>query len=396
MPTRAAEQAFHQALSGDDAIDLYERAPCGYLSTRTDGTIVKANQTFLTWTGYHVDDLVGVKRFRDLLGVGARIFHETHVAPSLHMHGSVNEVAFDIVCADGSLLPALVTSVVDADAEGGGVVRIAVFEAVERRRYEAELLGAKQRAEASEAAARRMAETLQQTLIPPAVPTIDGLDLAAVYRPAGDGSEVGGDFYDVFEVVGGWIVVVGDVCGKGVDAAVVTAAVRFELRSATMRHNDLADVLGDINTMLLQHPAQRFCTISLVKLSRRGDAWRASIASGGHPPPILTGAGRAPIEVDVAGTLVGAVPDVRFDVTDVVLAPGDGLVLYTDGATEARRGRSFLGEDGLLRSVERHAGPVGSLVAGVLDEVLAFQEGNARDDIVIAGLRVPPVPSIPS
>ena len=166
-----ALEAFLGALAGDDPEQLYDRAPCGYLTTTPDGLIAKVNQTFLTLTGYDQGDLVGRRRFVDLLTAGGRIYHETHYAPMLQMHGTAREIALDVVCADGRRLPVLVNSVLERDVLGlPTVVRTAVFDASQRREYERELLRAKQRAEASEVHARKLAQTLQQSFIPPDAP----------------------------------------------------------------------------------------------------------------------------------------------------------------------------------------------------------------------------------
>src|SRR5215212_8745163 len=150
-----AFDAFAAALVEDDAEQLYERAPCGYLSTTPDGGIVKVNETFLALTGYRRDDLVGKRTFASLLTGGGRIYHETHYAPMLRMQSSARGIALDLVAADGRRLPVLVNSVLARDDDGRPVVvRTAVFDATERREYERELLRAKQRAEASEARAR--------------------------------------------------------------------------------------------------------------------------------------------------------------------------------------------------------------------------------------------------
>jgi len=125
----------------DNAEDLYEHAPCGYLSTLPRGEIVKVNATFLRWTGYTREDLVGRRRFQDLLTGGGRIYHETHYAPLLRMQDEVHEIALEVVCASGERLPVLVNSVLKRDAEGRPLlIRTSVFNAVERRRYERELL----------------------------------------------------------------------------------------------------------------------------------------------------------------------------------------------------------------------------------------------------------------
>jgi PAS domain S-box-containing protein len=139
---------FHAALLEESAEDLYENAPCGYLSALPDGTILKVNQTFLTWTGHRREDLVGRRRFQDLLTAGGRIFHETHYAPLLRMQGSVREIAVEMVCAGGHRLPVLINSVLRKDAaERPLLVRTTVFNATDRKEYERELLRERQRAE---------------------------------------------------------------------------------------------------------------------------------------------------------------------------------------------------------------------------------------------------------
>lgn len=137
----------------EDAEDLYENAPCGYISALPDGMIVKVNQTFLTWTGHRREDLVGRKRFQDLLTAGGRIFHETHYAPLLRMQGEVREIAVEIVCANGRRLSALINSVLRKDGEGKPLLtRTTVFNATDRKEYERELLRARQKAEQADKA----------------------------------------------------------------------------------------------------------------------------------------------------------------------------------------------------------------------------------------------------
>ncbi|MBM7805282.1 serine/threonine-protein kinase RsbW [Geodermatophilus bullaregiensis] len=144
----------------EDPADLYENAPCGYLSMVPDGRVVKVNGTFCAWTGRHPDDVRG-RRLPDLLSAGGRVFYETHLAPLLRLQGAVREVALDVVRADGSVLPCLLNAVEVRDAEGQPVlVRATVFEATSRRRYERALLSAQRAAADSEARAR----TLQQVV----------------------------------------------------------------------------------------------------------------------------------------------------------------------------------------------------------------------------------------
>ncbi|MBW3652083.1 MAG: PAS domain-containing protein [Actinobacteria bacterium] len=143
---------------GEQDDELYEDAPCGYISAAPGGELVKVNRTLLAWTGYTRDELLG-RRFQDLLTPGGRIYHETHYAPLLRMQGAVREIALELVCADGRPLPVLVNSVLRTDDDGRPLlVRTTVFDATHRRQYERELLLARER----ERAARRRMERLQR------------------------------------------------------------------------------------------------------------------------------------------------------------------------------------------------------------------------------------------
>jgi phosphoserine phosphatase RsbU/P len=385
-----AQEAFREALLEDDPELLYERAPCGYLSTTPEGLIVKINETFLTWTGHRRDDIVGRKRFTDLLTAGGKIYHETHYAPMVRMQGAAREIALDVVAADGRRLPVLVNAVLERDQAGEPrVIRVALFDATERREYERELLREKVRAEQSEARARALARTLQQTLIPPSLPHVPGLDVAAVYRPAGTGEEVGGDFYDVFQVADDdWVVVLGDVCGKGVEAAVVTALVRYTIRAVSVQTPDPVEALSQLNEVLIAHGTDRFCTVALLRLRRSGGEWTATISMGGHPLPLRLAEGVVE-KVGQPGPLVGAFPGVARTETELPMRTGELLVLYTDGVTEGRRGPEMYDEGRLLRVVGGHGGPAAELADAVLDDVLEFQEQLARDDIAVVVVRVP-------
>ena len=390
MNPEVATEAFYAALLDDDPEQLYDRAPCGYLTTTSDGSIVKANATFLDLTGFTREQLVGRRRFADLLNAGGRIYHETHFAPMLQMQGTVREVAFDVVRADGSRLPVLVNAVLETAPDGAPrLIRVAVFDATHRREYERELLRAKQRAERSEAHAQELARTLQSTLIPPSPPNLPGLDVSASYRPAGDGEEVGGDFYDVFQIgPGDWVVALGDVCGKGVEAAVLTALVRYTLRALTVQEQDPSVVLAALNQVLLEDGSDRFCTVVLVRFRRDDHGWVATISAGGHPLPLHVGRDSQVREVGRTGSLVGALPQVRMTDTELRLEPGDVLTMFTDGVTEGRRGPEFFGEQRLRDAVVRHHdahNPAEDIVADVLE----FQHGTARDDIAVVVVRVP-------
>ena len=396
MSWHTSTEAFYAALLDDDPEQLYERAPCGYLTTIPDGTVVKANATFSALAGYPRSELVGRRTFAELLSAGGRIYYETHFAPTLRMHGAVAEVAFDLVRSDGERVPVLVNAVLEAEPDGSPkLIRIAVFDATHRRAYERELVLAKQRAERSEANAQALARTLQSTLIPPSPPNLPGLDVSAAYRPAGDGEEVGGDFYDIFQIRSGdWVVALGDVCGKGVDAAVVTALVRYSLRALTVQKDDPSAVLAALNQILLHEGTDRFCTVVLVRLRLDDDGWVATLSTGGHPLPLHVSDSGCVRSLGTAGSLVGVLPEIEVHDAEIRLVPGDLLVMYTDGVTEGRRGSEWYGETRLADAVRAHRDD--DLPAErILEDVLSFQHGTARDDIAVVAVRVPVPPAGP-
>jgi len=387
------------ALLEDSAEDLYENAPCGYLSTLLDGRIAKVNGTLLKWLGYRREELIGHKLFSDLLTIGGRLYHETHYAPLLRMQGEVSGVALELKAADGSRLPVMVTSVVKQDSDGEPLlIRTTLLDARDRRTYERELLRARQQAERDRARAQRLAATLQRTLIPPTLQPVPGLDVAARYHFASS-DEVGGDFYDLFPLAAGhWAFFMGDVRGKGADAAVVTSLARYTLRAAAVSDPVPATVLANLNTALDQDSQEDeppFCTVIFGLLTPQGDdvGFHVVLASGGHPPAVLLRSdGNADYVSTPGGQLVGVVPDAQFTTATVDLRPGDTLLLYTDGLTEARTphaGERY-GDEALLdfaRALAPTSAPdaVRTLTA-LLD---SFGEG-LDDDTALLAMSVPP------
>ena len=165
---------------------------------------------------------------------------------------------------------------------------VVVLETRDRRRYEDYLLGATRAAELASDQAASLAATLQQTLIPPEPPAIPHLEISAAYRPAGTGREVGGDFYDVFQVgPEAWYVVLGDVSGKGIQAAVVTSFVRHTVRSFAIAHPEPADLLRALDEAMRAHGTDHYCTVVAVRLQRTGARWGLSLALAGHPPALV-------------------------------------------------------------------------------------------------------------
>ena len=183
---------------------------------------------------------------------------------------------------------------------------------------------------------RHIASTLQRSLLPTRLPQIPGVDVAAVYRPAGDGNEVGGDFYDIVPTADGrFVVAIGDVQGKGPEAAALTGLVRHTLRAETMHDADPAQLVRLLNRVVYHDDTDRFCTVALAGIEVGGDRVRVRIACGGHLPPIVTRRDAAPAEVACRGTLLGVEEDIHVVVEELDLAVGDGLVLYTDGVLDA-------------------------------------------------------------
>jgi len=150
----------------EDVEELFEDAPCGFLSTAPDGTIVRANRTFLALSGYDADELVGRRRFYDLLPPGAKIYYETHYAPLLQMQGSVRELALELVRSNGTHVPVLVSATVKQDPAGRPqLVRVTVFDATDRRRYERELLQARAEADGRAAAATALEHVAEAVVL---------------------------------------------------------------------------------------------------------------------------------------------------------------------------------------------------------------------------------------
>jgi phosphoserine phosphatase RsbU/P len=373
------------ALLEDSVEDLYEYAPCGYLSTLLDGTIAKINATLLGWLGLERAQVVGVRRFADLLTVGGRLYHETHFAPLLRMQGEINGVALELAAVDGRRLPVLVTSTLKTGTDGEPLlIRTTVVDASERRAYERELLAARREADLERDRLARLAATLQRTLLPPALPAVPGLEVAAHYHPAST-DEVGGDFYDLFRLDDGrWGLFVGDVCGNDAGAAVVTSLARYTLRAAAVHDPDPVAVLTELNAALHRErldPAHRFCSVVFGVLTPEAGGCGVVLATGGHPPPVVIRSdGTAEYGYDVGGQVVGLLPEASFVATALHLGPGDTLLLYTDGLSEARVDRDLrYDEDDLLEFLASQAPASAShavaAVRGLLDGF-----GPALDD----------------
>jgi PAS domain S-box-containing protein len=233
-----------------------------------------------------------------------------------------------------------------------------------------------------------VARTLQESLLPERLPEIAGLDLAARFRPAGDGTEIGGDFYDAFPTDDGLTIVIGDVTGKGAGAASLTALSRHTLRTAGMYEQTPSGMLRVLNDALLQQRSARgkYCTVALARLAADG---RALVACAGHPLPLVLRADGSVEQAGRPGTLLGWVDDPRVHDVELRLAPGDALVLYTDGLNEARTADGLLGDERLAAILRGCAGmSAGAIAARLEHAAFELQRGRPRDDIAIAVARV--------
>jgi serine phosphatase RsbU (regulator of sigma subunit) len=230
----------------------------------------------------------------------------------------------------------------------------------------------------------RTARTLQQSLLPPRLPKIPGFGLAARYHAAGITNEVGGDFYDVFRTgAKNWSVVIGDVCGKGPEAAAMTALARYTLRAAAMERRKPYRILRMLNdAILMEHANYQFCSSIFMSLRLGGEAPVATMSSGGHPLPlVLHNDGRVE-PLGEFGTLLGLYPDIELKDYRLVLEPGDAILLYTDGLVEARGDGEIFGEERLTLTLSSCVGRSAEEIAARLEkEVLGFQRGEPRDDI---------------
>jgi PAS domain S-box-containing protein len=237
----------------------------------------------------------------------------------------------------------------------------------------------------------RIAHLLQRALLPESLPEIPGVEVEALYAAAGELNEVGGDFYDVFDYhADRWMLVVGDVCGKGPRAAGVTALARHTLRAAALSGQSPTEMLQTLHRALRrQPPGADLCTVCLVTMTHAPGVARLKIALAGHLPPLLIDSSGSAAQVGQPGTILGVIDPIAIHEVQVELHPGDTLLLYTDGVAEAGRPNRQLGERGLMELC-RNAGAL--TVAGLLERIeqaaLERADGALHDDIALLGLRL--------
>ncbi|RKN48332.1 SpoIIE family protein phosphatase [Micromonospora endolithica] len=237
---------------------------------------------------------------------------------------------------------------------------------------------------------RRVAHTLQQSLLPPVLPVVEGIGFAAEYVPTGDDADVGGDFYDVLPLPDGrWLVVIGDVSGKGVQAAAVTGLVRDVIRVLVGDGKPLVEALTRLNETLVERGGGRYCTLALAAVGPGdGDQLDVSLHLAGHDRPVLLRSGGGADFVGTGGTALGLLDSIASPTAEFPLDPGDALVFYTDGVTERRRGRDLFGTDRLREAAAPLGGYSADVVAARLRATaIGFSPETPRDDIAILVLR---------
>jgi serine phosphatase RsbU (regulator of sigma subunit)/PAS domain-containing protein len=241
-----------------------------------------------------------------------------------------------------------------------------------------------------------LAETLQASLLPIKLPDIPGLEVATRFRPAGRGTEVGGDFFDLWQIgdEGAFGVAVGDVCGKGAAAAALTALARHTVRTASiwLPEHGPDDVLFALNDAIIKRAGRgRFCTVAHGFGRPVAEGFEVAVACGGHPLPFVARAGGAVEQPGTPGTLLGVYEDIESPVHLTLLEPGDTLIMWTDGVSERRGGGELFGEDRLRDIIAANAArPPGVMADAIEAAVLGFAETDPQDDIALLVARVHP------
>ncbi|MBE0416632.1 MAG: SpoIIE family protein phosphatase [Coriobacteriia bacterium] len=233
-----------------------------------------------------------------------------------------------------------------------------------------------------------VATVLQASILPKTLPEFPGIESSSVYLPAGVEADIGGDYYDLFRAPGGGIfMVMGDVCGKGVAAATKTSKIKYTVRGLAAAGLGPAEIISEVN----QTVAQSGDTSDIVTLwigALDVDAGTLSYANGGHPPALLRRAADSSIlRFPPTGALLGATAGAHYDLETVQVGPGDLILLYTDGVTEARRGNTFFGEGRVQRAL-RQGRDAGDVTQRLLSSLDRFVPGAIRDDAAVLAVGI--------
>ena len=241
----------------------------------------------------------------------------------------------------------------------------------------------------------RVSTALQRGFLPDRLPPISGVEIAAYFRPAGDAAEIGGDFYDVWTVTEGTFgMTVGDVCGKGAEAAALAALARHTIRTAAIIDPSPCQALHAVNLAVLRRVTEpTFITAAVLSGTITPTHAALQICIGGHPLPLLLDNHGSTREVGECGTLLGAYYQIELHSISVDLHPGESIILYTDGLTDTRSPEGVFGEDRAKATLRNLAGARASEIAkGLAQASQEFSDGNPQDDTAILVLQKPPLP----
>ena len=237
---------------------------------------------------------------------------------------------------------------------------------------------------------KQIAQAFQRALLPSALPTPAGVEFGSEYVPASTGTDVGGDFYDVIEVAPKrWLAAIGDVCGKGAQAAALTGLVRDVIRVLVRDGRPISRALDLLNrTLIEQGDDGRYCTLAAALVSQKGTDLHVELCLAGHERPMLVRGDGTVAQVGRNGTAVGLLDEIELRTVELVLAPGDALVFFTDGVTERRRGDELYGLARLRRELGGLSGhPAPVIAARLRSATLNFSIDPPRDDIAILVVR---------
>lgn len=381
---RADELAKSQAalaLSEARKTAIVEGALDCVIGMNASGRITDFNEAAERTFGYHRNDVIGQVLGDVLVPPGMRERHrlglvhirETGEGPILGRRIEVNALH-----ADGHEFPVelTVTQIADTDPpQFTGYMR----DLSSQRKAAADLAASHERL-------AHIARTLQSSLLPPELPEVGGLEIGAAFHAMGDGYEVGGDFYDAFELKEGrWAFTLGDVCGKGSEAAAITALARYTIRASAMRSRNATTVLRTVNEAVHRNDPSRYCTAAYVAM--RPGSGQLTLVLGGHPQPLLLRADGTVEAVGAHGALLGTFATWKGAATKVDFGPGDLLLLYSDGVTEARSSDDFYGEDRLIATLESARGQDAASVVHLIESSVLSFAGGITDDVTMLAIR---------
>jgi len=347
------------------------------------GSVVELNRAAEETFGYSKEEAVGQELASLIIPPRLRAAHRAGLARYLATgQGRLvdRRVKTWAQRRDGTEFP-VELAIAPVDAPGPPLFTGHLRDITARRQAEADLV-------ASRARFAHTARVLQESLLPPGLPAIPRLELASAYRPVGGGEEPGGDFYDVFETGrDDWAIVLGDVMGKGAEAAAITALARYTVRAAAMRERQPGAVLSMLNEAINRQHPERFCTLVYARLQTRSPV-RLTLASGGHPPPMLIRPDGEVTPLLAKGMLLGPFGSWEGQSIKVQLEPGALVLFYSDGLVEARGQDGIFGAQRLTSLLSQVAGQDPHSVIGAVQAALEAFSQAPSDDLAMLAVRV--------